>query len=88
MKDDWQALVRASSGYLELGMLKEAARALQKIAPEDRMRSAVLGVQVGLYIKQGNWNSAEACWPPREARTGRRGLVDSLRLLDEVRPDD
>ena len=60
LKDDWQALVRASSGYLELGMLKEAARALQKIAPEDRMRSAVLGVQVGLYIKQGNWNSAEA----------------------------
>ena len=55
---------------IDRGMLKEAARALQKIAPEDRMRSAVLGVEVGLHQAGELEFGRGACWPPREARTG------------------
>jgi Flp pilus assembly protein TadD len=55
LKGDWEELVRAASGYLELGMLEDAARAFEEIALEDRNKSAVLGVQVGLYIAQKKW---------------------------------
>jgi Flp pilus assembly protein TadD len=58
LKGDWEGLVRVSSGYLELGMLEDAERALKQIAPEDRNRSAVLGVQVGLYIAKRKWDLA------------------------------
>lgn len=36
MKDNWEELVQVASGYLELGMLEDAERALEKIASEDR----------------------------------------------------
>ncbi len=44
LKDNWEELVQVASGYLELGMLEDAERALEKIASEDRKRSAVLAV--------------------------------------------
>ena len=43
MKADWQTHVLVSSGYLELGMLDDAALALEEIAPEEKTRSEVLG---------------------------------------------
>ena len=58
MKDNWEELVQIASGYLELGMLEDAERALEKIASEDRKRSAVLAVQAGLYIAQKKWDLA------------------------------
>ena len=60
MKGDWEELVRVSSGYLELGMLEDAELAFEKIATEDRKRSAVLGVQAGLYIAQKKRDLAAA----------------------------
>jgi hypothetical protein len=36
LKTDWQRHVLASSGYLESGMLDNAALALEEIAPEDK----------------------------------------------------
>jgi hypothetical protein len=43
LKADWQTHVLVSSGYLELGMLDDAALALEEIAPEEKTRSEVLG---------------------------------------------
>ena len=57
MKTDWQRLVLASSGYLELGMLDDAL-ALEEIEPEDKTRTEVLGARVVLYIAAKKWE-----WP-------------------------
>jgi hypothetical protein len=35
LNSDWQRHVLASSGYLELGMLDNAALVLEEIEPED-----------------------------------------------------
>ena len=48
LKPDWQRHVLASSGYLELGMIDDAALTLEEIAPEDRTRSEVLGARVAI----------------------------------------
>ena len=42
MNSDWQRHVLASSGYLELGMLDDAALVLEEIEPEDKNRKEVL----------------------------------------------
>ena len=39
-------------------MLEDAERALEKIASEDRKRSAVLAVQAGLYLARKKWDLA------------------------------
>ena len=41
-------------------MFDEAARVLEKIAPEDRTRNEVLGIQVGLHIASNKWEMAAA----------------------------
>jgi hypothetical protein len=50
LNSDWQRHVLASSGYLELGMLYDAALVLEEIAPEDKTRNEVLGARVGIYM--------------------------------------
>ena len=60
MKSDWQSHVLASSGYVELGMLDDAAMVLEEIAPEDKIRNEVLGARVGLYIAAKKWDMAAA----------------------------
>ena len=49
MKTDRQRQVLASSGYLELGMLDDAAMVLEEITLADKTRSEVLGARVGIY---------------------------------------
>ena len=60
MNSDWQRHVLASSGYLELGMLDDAAMVLEEIAPEDKTRNEVLGARVGIYMAAKKWNMAAA----------------------------
>jgi Flp pilus assembly protein TadD len=60
LKADWQRHVLASSGYLELGMLDDAANVLEEIAPEDKTRNEVLGARVGIYMAAKKWNMAAA----------------------------
>jgi lipopolysaccharide biosynthesis regulator YciM len=60
MKSDWQKHVLASSGYVELGMLDDAALALEEIAPEDKTRREVLGARVGIYMAAKKWEMAAA----------------------------
>jgi tetratricopeptide (TPR) repeat protein len=60
LKSDWQSHVLASSGYVELGMLDDAAMVLEEIAPEDKTRNEVLGARVVLYTAAQKWDMAEA----------------------------
>ena len=60
MSGDWQRHVLASSGYLELGMLDDAALALEEIEPEDKTRTEVLGARIALYITAKKWDMAAA----------------------------
>ena len=48
MKTDRQRHFLASSGYLELGMLDDAAMVLEEITLADKTRSEVLGAR-GIY---------------------------------------
>jgi Flp pilus assembly protein TadD len=52
--------VLASGGYLELGMLDEATRALGEIAPADESRVEVLGARLDLYMAARKWQMAAA----------------------------
>jgi hypothetical protein len=54
---DWQRQVLASSGYVELGMLEDAALALEEIAPADKTRREVLGARIGIYMA-AKWDMA------------------------------
>jgi Flp pilus assembly protein TadD len=60
LSGDWQRHVLASTGYLELGMLDDAALALEEIEPEDKTRTEVLGARVVLYIAAKKWDMAAA----------------------------
>jgi cytochrome c-type biogenesis protein CcmH/NrfG len=48
------------SGYLELGMLDEAARILDEIDPKDRRRKEVLHAQLELATAAEQWHRAVA----------------------------
>ena len=60
LSGDWQRHVLASSGYLELGMLDDAALALEEIEPEDKTRTEVLGARMALYVTAKKWDMAAA----------------------------
>jgi tetratricopeptide (TPR) repeat protein len=60
LKASWQKQVLACSGYLELGMLDDAANALEEIHPDDKPRKEVLYAQVGLYVASKKWKMAAA----------------------------
>ena len=52
------SLLRAA--ILNLGMLDDAALALEEIEPEDKTRSEVLGARVGIYLAAKKWDMAAA----------------------------
>ena len=54
-----QRELNASIGFLELGMLEDAAGELEKLSPEDRTSSAVLGVRMEIYRVARNWSLME-----------------------------
>jgi Flp pilus assembly protein TadD len=56
VNSSWQRHVRAASGYCELGMFDEAARALEEIDAEDRDRKEVLGARLDFYMSAKKWN--------------------------------
>jgi lipopolysaccharide biosynthesis regulator YciM len=60
LKTDWQRHVLTSSGYLELGVLDDAALALEEITPEDKTRTEVLGARVAIYMAAKKWDMAAA----------------------------
>ena len=74
MNSDWQRHVLASHGYLELGMLDDAALALEEITPEDKTRIEVLGARVGIYMAAKKWEMAAVV--ASESGASKRGLVD------------
>ena len=54
----WQQQVLLSKGYLELGMLEDAANALEEIEPEENPRKEVLFAQLDLYVAAQKWEMA------------------------------
>jgi hypothetical protein len=50
---DWQRHVLASSGYLELGMLDEAALALEEISVAGRMEEAKARLRHAIDLDKG-----------------------------------
>lgn len=57
---DWQRHLLAASGYLELGMIEDAARELMEIPPDDRGRNEIIGFCVHLYSQWQRWGMAAA----------------------------
>jgi Flp pilus assembly protein TadD len=60
LKAIWQKQVIASNGYRELGMLEDAAKALEEIEPEDKTRNEVLYARVDIYLAAKKWHLAAA----------------------------
>ncbi|MGA7903330.1 MAG: hypothetical protein WCC08_03490 [Terrimicrobiaceae bacterium] len=58
MSAQWQRLIVEASGYIELGMLEEAAKTLEGIKAEDETRNEVLGVRLELYMAEKKWDLA------------------------------
>ena len=54
-----QRELNAAIGYLELGMLEEAAGELENLSPEDRTSSEVLGVRMEIYRSAKKWSLME-----------------------------
>ncbi len=44
-----------ANGYIELGMLKEAAAELDEIEPQERLKDEVLMMRSKLYLESKNW---------------------------------
>lgn len=44
-----------ASGYIELGMLKEAAAELEGVTPSDKLLPAVVTVQIDLHMHAKQW---------------------------------
>lgn len=59
MSESWQKHLVAASGYLELGMVNEAALEIEEISPEEKMRIEVLALRVEIYRKAGRWEAME-----------------------------
>ncbi len=52
---DFGQRIRAAQGYVELGMYHDANEELEEIAPEQRHRSEVLAIRVGIYCGLEKW---------------------------------
>jgi hypothetical protein len=73
------------SGFVELGMLDDAALALEDIEPEDKTRTEVLGARLVLYIAAKKWGHGRSGrQSSRKSRTRKRSLVDQLRLFGQT----
>jgi tetratricopeptide (TPR) repeat protein len=51
--------LNASISFLELGMIEEALDELERIQPEERNSSTVLGLRLEIYRTAQNWNLME-----------------------------
>ena len=60
MSSNWQKHVLASSGYLDLGMVEDAALALEEIEFADKTRNEVRGAHLNLYMASKKWDLAAA----------------------------
>jgi cytochrome c-type biogenesis protein CcmH/NrfG len=58
LRVNWQHKVIVSSGYLELGMLEDAARILDEIEPADKCRKEVLAAQLDVQLAAKQWEIA------------------------------
>jgi predicted Zn-dependent protease len=56
----WPRKIVVCSGYIELGMLEEAARNLREVEPADRQRKEVRHAELELAIAAERWNTAVA----------------------------
>lgn len=56
---DIQRHLRAAIGFIELGMLEDAASEIERLPPEDRDRSSVLALRVEIYRTAGSWSLME-----------------------------
>jgi hypothetical protein len=54
-----QRELNACMGYFELGMYVEALDELERIQPEDKNSSTVLGLRLEIYRTAKNWNLME-----------------------------
>jgi tetratricopeptide (TPR) repeat protein len=54
-----QRHLRAAIGFIELGMLEDAASELESLPPEDRDMSSVLALRVEIYRTAGSWKLME-----------------------------
>jgi hypothetical protein len=50
-----QRVLHAAMGFIELGMLEDAASELESLPPEDRDRSSVLALRVEIYRESKAW---------------------------------
>lgn len=97
----WRKHLLAASGYLELGMLDEAALEIEEIPPEEKMRREVLVMRLEIYRSAKAWDAMEAvanhltCLEPEEpawlvskALAARRtqGILQARILLEEGLP--
>lgn len=57
--DGWQRQLLTASGYLDLGMLDDAATELEQIDPGDQLRPEVLDFRVALYARAEKWTAME-----------------------------
>lgn len=51
---------RAATGFLELGMLDDAATELAEIDPKEKLRPEVIDFWVALYCRARKWDAMEA----------------------------
>jgi Flp pilus assembly protein TadD len=95
LSNNWQKHVLASSGYVELGMLEEAALALEQIESPDKARKEVRGARLNLYMAAKKWEMAaavaaemtklepeDACWWINLAYSVRR--IESIEKAEAI----
>jgi tetratricopeptide (TPR) repeat protein len=58
--EKWAKHLIAASGYLELGMVEDAAAEIEEIAPEDKMRQEVVMLRVEIYRSAKKWDAMAA----------------------------
>ena len=73
------SLLRAA--ILSLGMLDDAALALEEIEPEDKTRTEVLGARIALYMAAKKWHMATAVASRLVKVNLKTSLVDQSRLF-------
>jgi hypothetical protein len=49
---DWERRLERASGFLDLGIVEDAANELEGMTPEDRARPEVFGLRLGFSWQQ------------------------------------
>ncbi len=58
--ENYQRHLQTAVGYLELGMIEEAAAEVENIAPEDKTRVEVMDFRLDLFCATEKWDGIEA----------------------------